>query len=63
MKFPCSWRKASLPLTKRLSGRAGSTFSVMPTGFNNIVTDMPLFVINDIYGNDLHKTGIKGYKK
>jgi len=27
------------------------------------VVDMPLFVINDIYGNDLYESGIEQYKK
>jgi fumarate hydratase subunit beta len=27
------------------------------------VRDMPLFVINDIYGNDLYETGMEQYKK
>jgi tartrate dehydratase beta subunit/fumarate hydratase class I family protein len=27
------------------------------------VSDMPLFVINDIYGNDLYETGTAQYKK
>src|SRR5512145_2222732 len=28
-----------------------------------LVKDMPLFVINDIYGNDLYETGMEHYKK
>jgi len=27
------------------------------------VKDMPLFVVNDIYGNDLYETGIEQYRK
>jgi fumarate hydratase subunit beta len=27
------------------------------------VKDMPLFVINDIYGNDLYETGMGRYRK